>query len=83
MIKCAHKDCGHEQGWTHKGGEYNKFIDLPAGDFYEIFADFTKVSASRFHGENCEMKLLGCPKCYRTFISDGESYLDNNQPNPL
>ena len=76
MIKCAHTDCGYSAGWTHKGGEDNKMIDPPEGDFYEITAEFTKVGATRFHGNNNELKLLGCPKCYRTFITKGEAYLD-------
>ena len=76
MIKCAHKDCGYESGWTHRGGNDNKMIESPEGDFYEITAELTTVGATRFHGDNNEMKLFGCPKCHRTFITKGEVYLD-------
>ena len=75
MIECAHKDCGYITGWTHKGGN-NQLVAPPEGDFYEITAEFTTVSATRFHGVDNEMKLLGCPKCHRIFITKGDTYLD-------
>jgi len=78
MIKCAHKDCGYKHGWTHRGSEENKYIDLPEGPFYKIKAGFETVSASRFHGDKNEILLLGCPKCQRTFITSGDTYLDDD-----
>ena len=72
MITCKHKDCGYQCGWTHRGGEDNKLIEPPEGDFYEVKAFITEVNASRFHGDNNEMKLLGCPKCHRLFMSPTE-----------
>ena len=76
MIQCAHKDCRYEAGWTHKGGDKNKLIDRPEGDFYKITSDYADVIACRFHGDNNKMELLGCPKCRRVFMSAGEYYLD-------
>jgi hypothetical protein len=76
MITCAHTDCNYTCGWTHKGGDKNKAIEPPEGDFYEIKAEFKAVVATRMDEEgSSEMKLYGCPKCHRTFIAKGESFL--------
>ena len=76
MLRCAHKDCGYECGWTHKGGCDNERLEPEEGEFYEIKAEFKTVEARRFHGDKNEMKLLGCPKCHRLFMSEGDIYLD-------
>ena len=76
MITCAHKDCGYQVGWTHYGSDENKYLEPPEGDFYNIRAEFKTVTAERYHGDNNEMRLLGCPKCCRTFITNKkEDYL--------
>jgi hypothetical protein len=78
MITCAHTDCDYSVGWTHRGGENNTRIDPPEGDFYVMKAEFTDVTGVRFHDPNdTEVQLLGCPKCFRTFISTGDKYLDD------
>ena len=74
MIKCEHVDCGYEAGWTHKEGDNNKFIDPPEGGFYTIMTRSATATAERHRGANRSMELLGCPKCRRIFMSDGERY---------
>ena len=76
MIKCEHKDCDYETGWTHQDGDENVFVDPEEGDFYQIIADHTPIFARRHRGENGSIKLLGCPKCRRVFLSKGQQYED-------
>ena len=82
MIKCEHKDCDYEAGWTHERGDENNLVEPPEGDFYKIVSGYDDPIAYRFHGDNNKMELLGCPKCRRIFMSAGESYLDAEDPNP-
>ncbi len=81
MITCAHKDCNYRSGWTHKDSDKNELIEPQEGDFYEMKSGFTSVSATRIGSvdDDVEMNFLGCPKCHRTFISKGETYLDDQQ----
>lgn len=74
MIVCAHTDCGYSVGHTHRGGDNNKYIERPEGDFYVIKSNFTAGKAFRFHGDNNEMTVFACPKCRRLFIANGEVY---------
>lgn len=78
MIICAHKDCGYKHGWTHTGGDENKYIDGQYGEFYEIKADYKTVTARRGPDYHIDTGLLGCPKCKRLFIYDGEVYLERD-----
>ena len=79
MITCAHSDCGYQVGWTHRGSDDNVRIEPPEGEFFDIVADmFTTVKATRFHGDENERKVLGCPKCNRIFMSpEKEEYADD------
>ena len=81
MIKCEHKDCDYEAGWTHENGGEGSLVEPSEGDFYKIVTGYDKAVAHRFHGDDNEMELLGCPKCLRLFMSAGESYLDAEAPN--
>ena len=76
MIKCEHNDCDYEAGWTHQDDEENVFVDPEEGGFYEIIADFAAVLARRHGRSPAAVKLIGCPKCRRVFLSKGEQYED-------
>ncbi|MGL5013241.1 MAG: hypothetical protein ACRC6V_03000 [Bacteroidales bacterium] len=81
MIVCPHDGCDYATGWTHRGSELNRLLNPPEGDFFELRSSVGHhgITAYRWDdnltGVNI-MRVLGCPKCLRTFITSGQVYLD-------
>lgn len=59
-ITCKHPDCGYTVGW--EDGKEDR-TEHPEGEFYEA------GKANRFHGDENDMYVMGCPKCHRTFLN--------------
>lgn len=73
MITCVH--CQYSHGWTHKGGDENKWIEGDNGDFFKLRAGiFDDVEVDRFHGGNDKkLEVFGCPRCMKLFMAS-ETY---------
>ncbi len=60
MVVCPFEGCGYTVGWISGVAER---VDGEFGEFYK------GGEATRFHGEENVLHLMGCPKCYKTFLS--------------
>lgn len=79
MLACPHEGCGYAIGWTHHSSEHNYYLDPPEGNFFEVLGNGREGAACRWDGRQggiSHMLVLGCPKCFRMFVSKDEVYLD-------
>lgn len=62
-MKCPH--CEYIYGWDDEAGDFGKDITPKEGRFYA-----SQVKLERESYDRDEVRLYGCPKCFKTFIDN-------------